>query len=366
MANDLVVMENQLVAMAPNFEQALAGVMPADRLIRTVLISCERAPKLLQCSRESIFAAAYTFAVLGLEVDGATGQAYMIPFDDRKRGLIAQPCVGYKGYNTIAARNGLTITGDVVREGDVFDFEKGSSAYIKHKPALDGADRRIIAAWACASAAGRPPIIEVLSLREILDIKEKSPGAKYGGPQNPWNDPKIGFPAMAQKSVKRRLSRSTPLTAMTLAAAVDEAFEERGLSAHIGTDRQLVIDGARSPLPQRQSADETPSVEVLTAPRSSPEPSKDGEADEPGAKVDGRPGSSEIPVALKEFETTRLYWEKTIRMLALNDPAEIRATWAEEKKSRQDMEWPTVEGARLRDLTDKVRDRIAALEKPKP
>jgi phage RecT family recombinase len=68
-------------------------------------------------------------ACLGLEVDGVTGQAYLIPFKGR-----AQLVVGYKGYNTLAARSGITITGAVVREGDEFDYQLGSAAFVRHKP----------------------------------------------------------------------------------------------------------------------------------------------------------------------------------------------------------------------------------------
>ena len=41
-----------------------------------------------------------------LEVDGVTGQAFLIPFKGR-----AQLVIGYKGFNTLAARSGLTVTG---------------------------------------------------------------------------------------------------------------------------------------------------------------------------------------------------------------------------------------------------------------
>ena len=49
----------------------------------------------------------------GLEVDGVTGQAFLVPFAGK-----VQLVVGYKGYNTLGARAGLTITGEVVRSGD--------------------------------------------------------------------------------------------------------------------------------------------------------------------------------------------------------------------------------------------------------
>src|SRR6202030_281215 len=171
MGNDLAVLESQFKPLAPKFEQVLNGIMPASRLIRTVMISCERTPKLFECDRQSLFNAAMTFAVLGLEVDGVTGQGYIIPFKG-----VAQPVIGYKGMNTLAARSGITIAGGVVREGDEFDYHEGSRPWLHHRRKLgDEHARKIIASWAVASAKDRPPTMKILSITEIIAIKAKSP-----------------------------------------------------------------------------------------------------------------------------------------------------------------------------------------------
>lgn len=258
MTNDLIVFEKQLQPLAPRFEDALAGVMPVERLIRTAIISAEKTPKLLQCDRQSFFNTIMSAGVLGLEMDGVTGQAFPVPFANK-----VQLVIGYKGYNTLGARSGLTITGEVVREGDEFDYEQGTSPFLKFK-AKPGNDGRIIHAWAVAAANNRPPILSVLDIAQLMAIKAKSPGAKKG--DSPWNDPAIGFAAMCSKSAKRRLCRSTPLNVMQLAARMEEAFEEQGQSSFITPDRNLVIEGEMSALPERQ-VNETPSAEALMAPR---------------------------------------------------------------------------------------------------
>lgn len=264
MTNDLIILENQFKPLAPQFAQVLGNTMPVERLIRTVMVSVERLPKLIQCDRQSLFNAAMSAAVLGLEVDGVTGQAFLIPFAGK-----AQLVVGYKGYATLAARSGLTVTGSVVREGDAFDYELGDRGFVRHKPKLEGRDRRIIAAWATAAAHDRPPIVQVLGIDDILAIKAKSPGAKRD--DSPWKDPAIGFPAMAEKSAKRRLARSMPLNVMQLAARMDEAFEEQGLPSRIDPQRGVIVEGeviaAREPSPtptaaQLMGRNETPAFDV--------------------------------------------------------------------------------------------------------
>lgn len=277
-ASELVVLEQQLQPLAPHFAQVLGRTMPVERLMRTVMISVERLPMLLQCDRQSIFNAAMSAACLGLEVDGVTGQAYLIPFKGR-----AQLVIGYKGYTTLAARSGITITGNVVREGDEFDYQLGSAAYVRHKP--KGAKGKITHAWACAQSMDRPAIVEVLDIDELLAVKARSPGAKRS--DSPWNDPVIGFPAMCQKTAKRRLARSMPLNIMQQAARLDEIVDEQGAGAWISPDKGVVIDGEFSDAPtihhdQRSTSEllsHTPSSPAASSASPQRPPSPGGEAD---------------------------------------------------------------------------------------
>lgn len=257
MSNDLVVFENMLTAVKPQFADVLGGRMPPERLIRTVMLSVGRLPALLDCNRQSLMNAAMTAGVLGLECDGVTGQFYILPFK-----AVAQPVIGFKGYNTIAARAGLTITGDVVREGDEFDYAKGTKAFVYHKPSLT-AGGRIIAAWSQAESKDRPPIVEILGIEELLAVKGRSPGAKRS--DSPWNDERIGFPAMCAKTAKRRLARSTPMNwaapEFQYAASMEEAFEERGRPSYIAPGKGVIVDG--EVIATRSTADDTPNAEDL-------------------------------------------------------------------------------------------------------
>lgn len=259
MSNDIAVIENQLSMLSPKFAQVLGRTMPVERLVRTVVSAAERNPDLLnKCERQSLFNAAMTFAVLGLEVDGVTGQGFLIPF----KGVV-QPVIGYLGYNTLGARAGMTITGRVVRDGDGFDFDE-SAGMVRHVRKLGGETgpnkRRIIAAWAQASSRDRPPIVRVLSADELLAVKAKSP--RGGSP--PWADPEIGYPAMCEKTVKRRLRRDMPLNVYQMAGAMEEAHEERGLHSWINPDKGVMIDGGD--LIETSHNDVTPTAAELLNP----------------------------------------------------------------------------------------------------
>jgi recombination protein RecT len=308
MSNDLVVLEKQLQPLAPHFAQVLGNTMPVERLMRTVMISVERLPLLLTCDRQSIFNAAMSAACLGLEVDGVTGQAYLIPFKGK-----AQLVIGYKGFNTLAARSGITITGAIVREGDVFEYELGSSAFVRHKPKL-GNNGLIIGAWACASATGRPPVVSVMSIDEINAVKGKSPGAARR--DSPWNDTAIGFPAMAEKTVKRRLARSMPLNVMQMAARLDEAVDEQGAAAWISPEKGVVIEG--EVIAPRHSTI-TPSAEDLISPRQ----------DKPAVDSAAPAMATASHDAGAADEKTAAEWDMELAEAAKKGTAALAAKWVE-------------------------------------
>ena len=257
MGTDLAVIDRELTARKEIFGQLLPPSVTPDRLARTVMMSIERNQALLDCSPQSIINAATTAAVLGLECDGVTGQGYLVPY----RGH-ATFQIGYKGYNTLGARAGYTITGGVVREGDDFDYRKGTDAFLHHRP-MPGNRGRIVCAWAVAASTARPSIVEVLDVSEIEEIRAKSPGARK--PDSPWN---TAYPAMAEKTAKRRLARSMPMSVMQQAARLD-GYQEAGIAATIDAGGHMHAEDAPGPAAAGVIIDVQP--EDLTEPVGWPE-----------------------------------------------------------------------------------------------
>jgi recombination protein RecT len=333
--NALTVFERQLTPLAPRFADVLGNTMPVERLIRTIVISVERLPRLLECNRQSLFNAAMSAACLGLEVDGVTGQAFLVPFKDK-----AQLVIGYKGYNTLGARSGLTINGAVVREGDKFDYELGDKGFVRHRPKLDNRGARIIAGWAVAAALDRPPVVSVLSIDEIMAIKAKSPGARKE--DSPWNDSSIGFPAMAEKSAKRRLARSLPLNIMQVAARMDEAFEEQGRHSWITPEHGVQIEG-ETVLPPRQPSP-TPTAQELIAP----------------------PAQSDAPEKIPTWEDYCERW--SVILDEAKDSVQLTRLWNEQRPLRDKIDWPDPTGPNGQAFTKlraRVQSKVDELKKSK-
>src|ERR1700724_3310367 len=77
-------------AMTQQLRAALPRHLTPERLVRLVMTSVQQSPKLLECDRQSLFAAIMTCAQLCLEP--ILGSAYLGPFRDK-----AQVLAGCRG-----------------------------------------------------------------------------------------------------------------------------------------------------------------------------------------------------------------------------------------------------------------------------
>jgi len=114
---------------------ALPKHMDADRFLRIAMTSFQKTPKLLECTPKSLIAALMQSAQLGLEPDGVTGQAWLIP--RKNKGVLEvnfQP--GYQGLMTLARNSGdiSNIVPRVVYEGDDFSYHYGLDDALHHRP----------------------------------------------------------------------------------------------------------------------------------------------------------------------------------------------------------------------------------------
>ena len=112
---------------------ALPNHMSADRFLRIALTQFQKTPKLLECTPESFLGAVIQAAQLGLEPDGVTGMAHLIPYGGK---VNFQP--GFQGLMELARRSGdiSQIVPRVVYGGDDFDYSYGLERdNLRHVPA---------------------------------------------------------------------------------------------------------------------------------------------------------------------------------------------------------------------------------------
>jgi recombination protein RecT len=238
------------------------------RFAHSVLAALERTPKLIECTPESLGLAVMEAAHLGLPVDGARGFAYLLPFyNGKKKCTEATLILGYKGMVHLAQMSAhiSSARGEVVVKGDFFDWEKGLSPNLKHKPKpgnLIGTNDRgnpvyqddnLEAAYAVARLAKGSAEFEVMYKDEVDLIRSRSPGknspawVKY-------------YPEMAKKTVLRRLMKWVGLGDDRIARAID--LDER-FDANAGQDLGAglsveVRDVARTLIPENATTEPPP------------------------------------------------------------------------------------------------------------
>ncbi|HBJ80146.1 recombinase RecT [Fusobacterium sp.] len=93
----------------------------AGHFMMAIVQVVEGTPQLQEADPQSIINAAIASAVLNLPIEKNLGFAYIVPYNDRERGMIAQFQMGYKGYIQLALRSGeyKFINAIEVKEGEL-------------------------------------------------------------------------------------------------------------------------------------------------------------------------------------------------------------------------------------------------------
>ena len=101
------------------------GGKNGQRFISAVVSAVNNNPALQECTNQSILSAALLGEALKLSPSPQLGQYYMVPFNDREKGKVAQFQLGYKGYIQLAIRSGqykkLTVL--AIKEGELIRFD---------------------------------------------------------------------------------------------------------------------------------------------------------------------------------------------------------------------------------------------------
>lgn len=196
----------------PLISQALPKHLTAERIIQVATTLISRTPELAECSVESLIGAVMQCSILGFEPIPALGQAYLIPFNNKKTGKReVQFIIGYKGLIDLARRSDKlqTIYAQCVYANDTFEYEFGLEPKLIHKPAL-GDRGEFLYAYAVAKFTNGGFAFEVMSKTDINKIKKMSQASSSNF--SPWNGDEIVIDEMRKKTVIRRLSKMLPMS----------------------------------------------------------------------------------------------------------------------------------------------------------
>lgn len=105
---------------------SVVGGKNGTRFISSIVSAVQTTPALQECTNPSILSAALLGEALNLSPSPQLGQFYMVPFDNKKKGVKeAQFQLGYKGYIQLAIRSGYYKRLNVmaIKEGELVRYD---------------------------------------------------------------------------------------------------------------------------------------------------------------------------------------------------------------------------------------------------
>lgn len=198
-----------LKSMEGEIKNALPSYLPVEKFIRTALTAINSNPDLAECTQDSLLAAIMNSAQLGLEFNTPLGEAYLIPYKDKKNGITTVNFqLGYQGLLKLAYNTGQfkRITAREVRANEAFDFDYGTGE-ISHKPCLTGDSGDVIGYYAIYQTKDGGQDVFYMSKEDAraYGLKYSVPFKKYN--KGPWID---NFDAMAKKSALIQVLKYAP------------------------------------------------------------------------------------------------------------------------------------------------------------
>ena len=111
-------------AVKNKVNQMVAG-QDGNKFVTSLISLVSNNPALSECEHSTILSAALLGESLKLSPSPQLGQFYLVPFNDKNRGKVAQFMLGYKGYIQLAIRSGYYKKLNVlaIKEGELINYD---------------------------------------------------------------------------------------------------------------------------------------------------------------------------------------------------------------------------------------------------
>lgn len=164
---------------ASSLSKLVSDTMGMPRFIEAAL-QLLRQPGLAECTQESVLGGLLKAAIFNFPISTELGMCWLVPrtidtkqVDSQGKKIFAKVAVfqiGYKGWQELAVRSGKVESFDfgVVWSADEFDFEKGTSPYLKHVPSKAHNSRgKRTHIWASATMTSGRVVFNVAPIEEV-------------------------------------------------------------------------------------------------------------------------------------------------------------------------------------------------------
>ena len=226
---------------------SIVGGKDGTRFITAIVSAVNANPALQECTNPSILSAALLGHSLKLSPSPQLGQYYMVPFNDKNKGKVAQFQIGYKGYIQLALRSGQYKKLNVlaIKEGELIRFdplnEEIEVNLIENEVAREKAPT--IGYYAMFEYTNGFRKAMYWSREKMESHAETySPGYKAKKGFTFWEK---NFDAMAYKTMLRQLISKWGVMSIEMQTALDSdmaVINDDGSKTYVETDDDIVID----------------------------------------------------------------------------------------------------------------------------
>jgi recombination protein RecT len=233
-----------------------------SRFLRTTLTVVMQNQKLLDCTPQSIAGAMMQAGAWGLELDPGLGQAYLVPYNDRRNDRnIAQLQIGYQGMIALALRSKQVkkIMARAVYEKDTFSYSFGLEEKLEHVPSEEADPGKLVYVYAVATLEEGVKQFDVMTVADVDKVRTRSRASASG----PWV---TDYDSMAKKTVVRRLCKFLPKsTELAQVIAREERFERGEDVVDLPEDSFTVEPAAQQQLPESTATTGSSTPSLLDA-----------------------------------------------------------------------------------------------------
>lgn len=251
--NQIVTIEDSIYSTKDSFVSVLADRSivfdrEAEFALQT-LYSNDYAMKIAMQNRGSLIAAVVNIAAIGISLNPAKRQAYLVPRD----GKICLD-ISYMGLMDLAIDSGSIRWGqaELVYESDVFELV-GVDKEPVHKRAPFARDRgQVVGVYVVVKTVDGDYLTDTMSREEIDGIMARSQSVK-SGKSSPW---KTDWGEMAKKTVVKRAYKYWPKTER-LDTAIHHLNTDGGEGLAVLSGQQVQQQALPAPLSEDQEAERT-------------------------------------------------------------------------------------------------------------
>ena len=202
-----------------------------EKMARLVVNEVRRTPKLAECTSESLIGAVMVAAQAGLEI-GPFGYAFLIPRKNNQTGKMEVNFqLGYKGAMRLVWNSGHIggISPSVVCDTDFFEYEKGTSPFVKHIP-CKGQPGKITHFYTVAKNLLSGEMQSEVMTKWEIDYIRDTYAQGIDRNSSPWQ---TSYDAMGMKTCIVRLCKYLPMSAESQRViSLDEMID-------VGADQNL-------------------------------------------------------------------------------------------------------------------------------